>query len=380
MRIYLSCMLQYYVVGQKGGLCMKIDKFQGCLIGGAIGDALGYQIEFKKNIQNKEITRYKNNFGVISDDTQMTLFTANGLIWRENRLALRGIAMPPDIAVYYAYLDWLETQNKLKVNLKSNTWLKKIAELRVERAPGLTCLSALSSGKMGTLGEPINDSKGCGGVMRVAPVGLYARNPEIAGEFGAKIAAITHGHIFSSLSSYLFSAMINILKSSECKMNDALNQSLILTERYFKSNKLCQKKEIKEFSKIINLAVELSAKEIEDTKAITMIGEGWVAEEALAIAIYSCLKYQDNFESVVICAVNHDGDSDSTGAIAGNIIGTYLGYDKIPSYYIDNLELKDVILEVADDLSVPIPVSEYNSNNDKYWLSKYVACERNSNF
>lgn len=358
---------------------MDNNKVRGCLFGGAIGDALGYQIEFIKGITDKEFTKYKNDKGIISDDTQMTLFTANGLIWRETRLAMRGIAPKIEDAVYSAYLDWLQTQDKYKVSLSKTTWLKNVSELNIQRAPGLTCLSALSSGKMGSLKEQINDSKGCGGVMRVAPVGLYARNPEIAGEFGAKVSAITHGHLYSSLASFLFSSLINIIVNTDNSIELALKEALKLMESFFKSNKLCSKKDLKNFLKIVDFAIDLSKKELKDIDAIRLIGEGWVAEEALAIALYSSLKYCDNFESSVICAVNHDGDSDSTGAIAGNIMGAYLGYDKIPTYYIDNLELRDVILEIADDLSIPVPVSEYNSNNDEYWLSKYVSCERNTN-
>ena len=111
----------------------KRDKIRGSLIGGAIGDALGYQIEFKRNIKEKEVTKFINTPAIVSDDTQMTLFTANG---------------------------------------------------------------ALSSGIKGTVDKPINNSKGCGGIMRVAPVGLYMSNSENAGKYGADIGAITHGHQF----------------------------------------------------------------------------------------------------------------------------------------------------------------------------------------
>lgn len=113
-----------------------------------------------------------------------------------------------------------------------------------------------------------------------------------------------------------------------------------------------------------------------DVEAIYKIGGGWVAEEAFAIALYSCLKYENSFEDAIICAVNHDGDSDSTGAIAGNIIGAYLGFDSIPKYYIDNLELKDTIIELAEDLSSPIPVGEYEENKNEYWLDKYCYFEK----
>ena len=106
----------------------KYNKIAGSLIGGAIGDALGYQIEFKQNIKEKEITRF-NGKGIISDDTQMTLFTANALLWRATRGNMRGIAMPHVNAIYYGYLDWLETQDNQRVNEHSISWIKNIPEL-----------------------------------------------------------------------------------------------------------------------------------------------------------------------------------------------------------------------------------------------------------
>lgn len=114
----------------------KRDKIRGSLIGGAIGDALGYQIEFKRNIKEKEVTKFINTPAIVSDDTQMTLFTANGLIWRETRGALRGIAMLPPDAVYEAYLDWLDTQyNENKHN--SISWIKNIENLIIKEHQGI---------------------------------------------------------------------------------------------------------------------------------------------------------------------------------------------------------------------------------------------------
>ncbi len=350
------------------------NKIKGCLIGGAIGDALGYPIEFVKGIKERQVTTYKDNFGVISDDTQMTLFTANALLWRDTRLFLKGTTIPVEDAIYNAYLDWLDTQINPQT-LMGNSWIKHLPELKAMRAPGNTCMSALKSNVMGTLTKPINDSKGCGGVMRVAPIGLYTRFSEVAGEYAAKAAAITHGHIYSSMSAFVLAAMINVIVKTNSTILDALNLATTQMQAFFEKNKLCKTKVINEFISIINKAVDLSKQDISDAQAIKLLGEGWVAEEALAIAIYSCLKYSNDFVSAIICAVNHDGDSDSTGAIAGNIIGAYLGFDKIPSYYVDNLQLKEVISELANDLSVCIPVSEYSTNQDQYWIDKYVACK-----
>ena len=83
---------------------------------------------------------------------------------------------------------------------------------------------------------------------------------------------------------------------------------------------------------------------------IGCLGEGWTGDEALAIALYCALKHFDSFEDALIAAVNHRGDSDSTGAVTGNILGAAIGYDNIPQFFKDDLELHDLILHMADDL------------------------------
>ena len=126
------------------------------------------------------------------------------------------------------------------------------------------------------------------------------------------------------------------------------------------------------FIDLMNQAVELSKSDVADIDAIHMLGEGWVAEETLAIAIYCALKYSNDFEKAMIAAVNHKGDSDSTGAVAGNILGAYLGMSAIPKKFLTNLELKNVILELADDLYNDCKISEYSSYRDEIWEKKYI--------
>ena len=177
------------------------NHFRGCLLGGAIGDALGAPIEFF------EVDQIKGCYGEagitdleigpggkaeITDDTQMTIFTAEGLLRAETRYNERGICHVPSV-VHRSYLRWLHTQkysSRKNSNSKDieDSWLSEIKELNKQRGPGNTCLSALSSGDMGTLEEPINDSKGCGGVMRAAPVGLLCIK-ERALETGCECAA-----------------------------------------------------------------------------------------------------------------------------------------------------------------------------------------------
>ena len=333
---------------------MKRDKefFKGCLIGGAIGDALGWPVEF---MMLKEITQRYGPRGIqdlkllatgkaeITDDTQMTLFTAEGLLRAEKRGHEKGICHPPSV-VYYAYQRWLLTQGYPRVHDYEwiyDGWLLSVKELHARRAPGNSCLSALSSRKQGTISEPINNSKGCGGVMRVAPVGLFYRK-ERAFKMAAEIAALTHGHPSGYLSAGSLSYMIASLIEGQ-DLETAVKNTLTELENYDNHE---------ECSQSLKQAQELSKSHLSDDEAINQLGEGWIGEEALGISVYCALKYPGDFKKALIAAVNHNGDSDSTGAITGNILGLYLGLSKIPSDWIENIELKEVLIQVADDLLI----------------------------
>ncbi len=329
------------------------DQARGCLIGGAIGDALGYAVEF---IKWKEIKRQYGEQGIqayalsphtgtaiISDDTQMTLYTANGLLLSEARGR-----QPVEKWIYEAYLDWLVTQQG---GAKKYCWLNDIPQLHARRAPGITCLNALESGRMGWIADPINNSKGCGGVMRVAPVAIYGHvkgwDVETADRIGAAAAAITHGHSLGYLSGAALVDMIgSILDGATPRA--AADIAADAVEQQFSEDAFAA-----ELAGGMRKAVRLALVSGDDHAHLKQLGEGWVGEEALYVAIYCAVKYQDDFDRCMTVAVNHDGDSDSTGAIAGNILGAYVGYEAIDEKWKRDLELRDTILEVADDLCDP---------------------------
>ncbi|MDO4651137.1 MAG: ADP-ribosylglycohydrolase family protein, partial [Eubacteriales bacterium] len=123
---------------------------------------------------------------------------------------------------------------------------------------------------------------------------------------------------------------------------------------------------------LIDLAVELSENDADDLDNIHRLGEGWVAEETLAIAIYCSLKYYNDFSAAMIASVNHKGDSDSTGAVTGNIVGAIVGYAKIEDKWKKDLELHDVILEMAEDLCTGCLMDAYTNYEDPVWKQKYT--------
>lgn len=123
---------------------------------------------------------------------------------------------------------------------------------------------------------------------------------------------------------------------------------------------------------LMKKAIDLSCLELDDLDAIHILGQGWIAEETLEIAIYCALKYPNDIEKALIAAVNHGGDSDSTGAVTGNILGASLGAEGIPQKFIEKLELRDVILEIADDLYNDCKMTEYGDYYNPVWVAKYI--------
>jgi ADP-ribosylglycohydrolase len=322
---------------------------------------LGWPIEF--NDYNQIVQKYGPN-GIqdlrisssgkaeITDDTQMTLFTAEGILRAETRGSRRGICHPPSV-VFHAYQRWMLTQGYPRIEEYEWTydgWLLGVKELYARRAPGNSCLSALTSGKHGTIEEPINSSKGCGGVMRVAPIGLFYRK-DSAFEMAAEMAALTHGHPSGYLSAGALADIIASIIDGE-NIETAVEKTIL---------KLKTRDQHEECTRILIKAIDLVKSELPDIEAISQLGEGWVGEEALAISVYCALKYQDDFKKAVVAAVNHSGDSDSTGAITGNILGAYLGINHIPEDWVNNVEMKDVIMQVVDDLLIG------HQNTEEWW-------------
>ncbi|MGM0396858.1 MAG: ADP-ribosylglycohydrolase family protein [Bacillota bacterium] len=316
------------------------ERIYGCLLGGAIGDALGYPVEFMRNDEIideyghgglTDLVQDQKNKAIITDDTQMTLFTAEGILLTFDKEKLVD-------NIYLAYLRWLATQG-YNIPVVEEGWLVNDDRLHQRRAPGNTCISALQSGRMGTAEDPINSSKGCGGVMRVAPIGILC-TPDDAFDFGIKSAAITHGHPEGYYSAGAFARIISLLMNSH-SLQEAVEDTMEYLETHNGKG---------ETVKLLKKAFDLSKENNEPLHDIKSLGEGWVGEEALGISVYCALRFKDDFRAALVAAINHDGDSDSTGAITGNILGALLGSDGIPEEWVNKIELIDKINMISDRL------------------------------
>lgn len=360
-----------------------INKYRGCLIGGAVGDALGYAVEFMQDYEifekygTKGITEYSlvNDLAYVSDDTQMTLFTANGLLLGTTREKIKG---ERNLYLHYislCYKDWLKTQTAEDFGFESPefAWLNYVPEMNHSREPGQTCIYYLMHNNLGTTTDHKNNSKGCGGIMRVAPIGLYFENKGYTlaqiDMMGAEAAALTHGHELGYIPAAMLVHIIHLLAhNTDMSVLDAVKDAQKAITALFP-----YAKHVDKLIDLTNNAIQLAlSHKILDIDAIRKLGEGWVAEETLAIAIFCAIKYEHNFEKAMIASVNHSGDSDSTGSVTGNILGAHLGIQAIPQKFLNGLELKDTILEIADDLFYDYQISEGESAQDTIWAQKYI--------
>lgn len=349
------------------------DKFEGCLLAGAAGDALGYKIEFWPE---NEIFQTFGGEGIatlgdacsaydhcahFSDDTQMTLFTANGLTFGMERTG----HAPETRDIWLAYREWLATQgddSRMDDPLHPKMWLTSRPSLIALRAPGNTCLSAIRTSDWGgTIERPVNHSKGCGGVMRVAPAGLLAAvRDDVDGlRMAAEAAALTHGHPGGWLPAGMLAEIVaqlvpvqlsGLTTSARAVLEETISRAADATVQRFAGYR-----EAMELRDLVDHAMRLARHayptRADDVERIHQLGEGWVGDEALAIAVYAALAHADDFAAALRCAVNHKGDSDSTGAVCGNILGALLGRSAIEQAFdLELLEERDLIASLADDL------------------------------
>lgn len=346
------------------------SRIHGCLLGGALGDSLGYAVEFDA------IDEIRRRFGAaglrefsaldggthFSDDTQMTLYTVDGIV-EALEWANSGVGADANACVWLAYLRWLDTQG---VPLPESAprpqarWIDGQEVLRHRRDPGNACLSGLATGEMGTVFRQVNpDSKGCGTVMRSAPFGLVPHIPaESVYKLSTDAASLTHGHPSARQSAGVFSLLIHSLVQG-ASVPEAAQAAL--------AHVLADPEAAPELHERLEAAIRLAGQAgpgtvLSPEELVRELGEGWVAEEALAVGLYAVLATAprtqadgtpdpvDHFKAAIAAAINHSGDSDSTGSIAGNILGAYYGTACLPADWLAALEAPEVIRGMAGQL------------------------------
>lgn len=355
------------------------SRVRGCLLGGAMGDSLGAAIEFdsldtiRATYGGAGVTDLLPAYGrrgAITDDTQMTLFTVEGLIRAQVRKDTGAWHPPTD--VHRAYLRWAATQNDWGPDERDpdSGWLAREEWLYSRRAPGNACLSGLADERMGTLDTPKNpDSKGCGSVMRSAPFGLLVGwDAGLVFQLASECAVLTHGHPTGYLAAGAFAVIIHGLAQGAA-LDESVQRALAL---------LAERPGHQETTDALKAALGAVRQGLPGPERVESLGAGWTAEEALSIGLYCALVAEDIRHGLLL-AVNHSGDSDSTGSICGNILGTMHGDTALPPGWLAEIEGRGTILELADDFAMEMtqapalhgPASHSAGGASIPWLTRY---------
>lgn len=320
---------------------LPLIRLHASLLGGAIGDSLGAEIEFLSLAEIRrrfpdgisELPRHMGLHGAITDDTQMTLFTVEGILRARVRGALKGICNPPSV-IHHALLRWYRTQGCNPKVQTDDVGLINDPRLRVCRAPGNTCLSSLAaSAHLGDLAR--NNSKGCGTIMRVAPIGLMCPRDQVRA-MAIETSALTHGNQTGQLAAAAWAEMLaDVADGADLEKTAAQT-----AETYARQTGG------EETAQAIQAALRAPRDGTGET--VESLGGGWTAEEALSIALYACLA-GGTFEEALLIAATHGGDSDSTAAIAGNMLGLIDPAAVLRHRWAEIVEGADIISQLVRD-------------------------------
>ncbi|MEV6097894.1 ADP-ribosylglycohydrolase family protein [Nocardia sp. NPDC051981] len=345
------------------------DTVLGCLFGGAVGDALGAPIEtmLLPNIQQRYgiqgVTGAGSGYrGRISDETQLALFTMEALI-RSARARERGTAAAVGM-IQENLLVWLRGQGQAAVPeqpVPLQSGLTGYPELMTYRGPTQTTISAMlrvaarqqPGIPLGTRDHPINDSKGCAATVRSASCG-FMPSLEYAFELACDAAALTHGNPSGWLPAGAFAAIVYGL----CRGLDV--RAAVEQAR----TQLVRNRDHEETTQALDAAVRLAdtvafrGRPMPPPGLLEPLGTGVIGSEALALGVCAAVCAENVggtpeqiFRNGVLLSVNHSGDSDSTGAVCGALLGARLGVHAIPAPWRAGLDAAAAIERLAADFT-----------------------------
>lgn len=301
---------------------MSANQARALLYGLALGDALGAPTEFMS------YSDIKTRFGaagiqelpapaLYTDDTQMTLAVAEALVIAGDRPLDDLMRVMGD-----RFIEWLHSPEN-------------------NRAPGQTCIAGVTAYENGASWREagLPQSKGCGSAMRVAPLGYFYQTNEVMLKTVAQASSmITHRHPAALAASAGAAYLVKLALDGV-----APEKYLSLLHAFTEGMSDDYDRALLRVSHVLGWGDEVAA--------MRHIGEGWVAEEAVALALYCVMRYPDNYLDAVRRGANSNGDSDSIACIAGGVAAARLGIEAIPVDWVSHCEKSDYIAALSDRLA-----------------------------
>lgn len=363
----------------------KRDAFHGCLLGLAIGDAMGYPADTKTWEQLQEeygpygLLGYdlRNGYAEISSHTQIAAFSCNGLLLGQTRGQVYGKMAPFVRYVHLAQQEWAIGQRRYDQPGRNHCWVYRVSDMRLRHCTDTRMVETLNRGKGGSLEAPVNRFDTPAALTSAVSVGLFAAmqkmNPAERDRLGAESVALTHGHPLA----FLPGAMVAHLVCSSLLHPDKPLKMLIggalaaLKEQFTREYPAVVSQIAALTEQAVSLAEERLVKPVD---AMTRL-KCDTGAEVLSGALYAALLCEEDFDNAMVIAVNHSGRSAAVSSLTGAILGARMGAQALPDFYMDGLYVADVLRDLADDLMHGCPMVRGNLLFDGDWESKYLHGE-----
>lgn len=352
----------------------RIASYRGCLLGLAVGDAMGYTVDSKswdeicQDYGPNGLLGYDlvNGTADITSYTQLAAFLCNGILLG----AIRG--NPEQLGKYMAMSlrEWAKSQQFRATAERTFCWLAQVPEMRRRHCMDTRMLDALNRDTLGTPEKPVFRSTTPGVITAAVAVGLGAipagAEPRQIGQLGAEAVAFTHGDPESFLSgAFVAYSVAGILQEPEQPLSAHFLRAAQAVRALF-GEKYPQTEEV--LARIDRAVALTRDPELTPLAAMTLLG-CTTAAECVSGAVYASLIHAANFDEGMIAAVNHSGRSAAVGALTGAFLGARLGADALPEFYLESLEPAQVLCELADDMTQAKMVMRIF---DDSWDQKYV--------
>ena len=331
------------------------QKFRGCLLGMAVGDAMGAAVE-KKSYEEicdtygpAGLLGYDtvNGLAEITSYTQVASFALNGLLLGISR----GQSHEAMSFATMALKEWASVQHFPKDPHRRNCWLRGIAAFRRRKCMDPRTLDAFTRDVLGTPKRPANQAEGPGSLTTAVAMGLYFHPDRMQfhqiGVLGAQIVALTHGEPAAFLSGSVLAYVIAaILNDPEGDLESHFQLAAKTVADQFG-------REFPQALRLQKLLLETMEKAKDPTISSQQVMESLgcnTAQRVLAGAMYAVLAGRGDFDASAIIAVNHSGKSAAVGAVTGAILGAKLCEEALPEFYLECLEAGQVLRSLAADI------------------------------
>ena len=362
-------------------MAMRRSSYRGCLLGMAVGDAMGYTVdsrswqEIKEDYGPNGLLGYDlvNGYANVTSYTQLAAFSCNGLLFGLTRGQMLGKMAPFIKYVALSGREWAASQRSWGRPPRSYCWLLRKPEMCRRHCMDTRMLESLSRERMGTIETPVNSHSGPEGLTAAIGVGLFYDQNRMEQEeidrLGAEAVALSHGSPTAFLTGAALSHIISrLVSNSRIPLKNVFLEAAEAVKEQFGH----QYSQAFDFATLIRHAITYAQV---NRGSHTEIMEKFGCDNAakvLAGAVYACLVSGGDFDRGLIVAVNHSGRSAAVGAIVGAILGLKLGEESLPEFYIECLEPAQVLQELADDLYTGCPMEMGNKLFDLDWDYKYL--------